>query len=171
MSVFAGCWGESVTAEEVVIGPGYIGSRLCELSGALDVSREVVDLLKLPQTLPQARIVYLMAGVNGTKACEDDRTSWRVNVDGTAELAWRYAAHRTHVVWLSSDMVEWGTGAYAEQKRATESLLRTHALAHRIAILRADRVTDENRDSLCKTLMLLGRKAAKGVHHWSGGAS
>lgn len=157
---------------ELIIGmDGFIGRHMCaRLPKAERTTRRnaalehahYFDLLK-QGPLPDADIVYLCAGINGTLTCANDpQRSWRVNVDGTIYVAEHYR-DLAHVVWVSSTTVEWLTEHYGRQKRAAESHLRTMPHA---GMARAGRVLSSNVNDLCDLLIAIGRERRRGVFLW-----
>lgn len=111
--------------------------------------------------LPYVNTVYLCAGVNGTAKCALDPVgSFRANVDGTVGVAKHYRdIEHGFVVWISSDIIEWGAGAYADQKRTTETILRTMP---NVGIIRPFRITDKNMDHFCSQMIEMGRDHIRG---------
>lgn len=158
---------------ELIIGmDGFIGRNLHRhLPDALVTTRRTNRLetakyfdLARPGPLPDADVVYLCAGVNGTLTCANDpQRSWRVNVDGTIHVA-EYYADKAFVVWISSTTVEWLTEHYGRQKRAAECHLRT--LSH-VGMVRAGRVLQSNVDDLCRLMIDIGRTKSRGVVLWN----
>jgi dTDP-4-dehydrorhamnose reductase len=157
---------------ELIIGQdGFIGRNLCRhLPDARRTTRrnaametaEYFDLAKRGP-LPDADIVYLCAGVNGTQICANDpQRSYRVNVDGTIYVAEHYRG-KAFVVWISSTTVEWLTEHYGRQKRIAECHLRM--LSH-VGVVRAGRVLQSNVDDLCKLMISMGRENRRGVVIW-----
>jgi hypothetical protein len=157
---------------ELVVGcQGYIGAKLMHLSGAEGASHgnpnyhpyHLVDLkYPLDPTPPQTEIAYICAGINGAQKCEGNAEAYRINVDGTVELAKHYTQQGTFVVWISSRSLEWSTSAYARQKQIAEAML--YPLG--VGIVRAGRVTADNVDDLCATLMEVGRGRIGGLTIW-----
>ena len=156
---------------EVIIGAdGFIGNHLAKhLPDAVKTTRRFsnqigdwpFDLVE-KGPLPEADIVYICAGVNGTLNCaRDPQGTFRINVDGTIYVAEHYKD--SHVVWISSTTVEWCQEAYAVQKRTTETVLRQ--MPH-VGIVRAGRVINQNVDSLCETLINMGRSRLHGIVIW-----
>jgi len=157
---------------ELIIGQdGFIGRNLCRhLPEAMCTTRRnaamerahYFDLAKCGP-LPDAEIVYLCAGINGTLTCASDpQRSYRVNVDGTIYVAEHYR-DKAFVVWISSTTVEWLTEHYGRQKRVAESHLRT--LPH-VGMVRAGRVLQSNVDDLCKIMISVGRNRRRGIVIW-----
>lgn len=155
---------------ELIIGmDGFIGRNLHQhLPDAIVTTRRSNRLetahyfdLARPGPLPDADIVYLCAGVNGTLTCaQDPQRSWRVNVDGTIYVA----EHSVFLVWISSTTVEWLNEHYGRQKRTAESHLR--ALPY-VGIVRAGRVLQSNVDDLCSLMIDIGRNRKRGVVLWN----
>lgn len=157
---------------ELIIGSdGYIGAALAKrLPQAILTSRRTSYLngphpfdMLAPGPLPDADIVYICAGVNGTLTCaRDPQGSWLTNVDGTMHVAERYRG-KAFVVWISSTTVEWLQDHYGQQKRAAEIMLRT--MPH-VGIVRAGRVVADNVDDLCQTMIRIGRAERKTLVRW-----
>lgn len=157
--------------KELVIGLGFIGTRLREMTNAEGATRgnpiyhphHVIDLLNVkPDTLPTADLVYITAGINGQAACEGNPKSWLTNCDGTISITREYTRRGSWVVWLSSSTVEWASSAYARQKAFTESVL----LNMDCSIIRPGRVTKENLEDLCTTIINAGRNKWPGITRW-----
>lgn len=151
---------------------GFIGKRLLELTGGEGTSRgnpiyhhhHVLDLKEFnSDTLPDADVVYICAGVNGAKNCEGNQEAHRTNVDGTIKLAKHYVGHGAFVVWVSSTTVEWANTSYARQKAMTETVLFN---VPNVGIVRAGRVLHSNVDDLCNVLMKVGRDGIEGLTLW-----
>lgn len=157
---------------ELIIGmDGFIGRHLCaRLPEAKRTSRRNAALedahyfdLLTQGPLPDADIVYLCAGINGTLTCANDpQRSYRINVDGTIYVAEHYR-DKAHVVWISSTTVEWMVEHYGRQKRTAENHLRT--LPH-VGMARAGRVLNSNVGNLCDLLIDIGRNKKRGVFLW-----
>lgn len=158
---------------ELIIGmDGFIGRNLCRhLPAAKRTTRRnaaletahYFDLLKRGP-LPDADIVYLCAGVNGTLTCaQDPQRSYRINVDGTIHIAEHYR-DKAFVVWISSTTVEWLNEHYGQQKRITETYLR--GLPH-VGMVRAGRVLQSNVDDLCSLMIAIGREQRRGIAIWN----
>lgn len=158
---------------ELVIGAdGFIGQRLQQLSKAEGTSRR--NPLFLPNSyyleldrfsdgdLPDADLIYLCAGINGAMKCEGNKDAFRVNVDSTIRIAQHYTP-KSFLVWISSMSSEWANTAYARQKAYAECALR---LMPNVGIVRAGRVTKDNLDDLCKTLIKVGREKIEGITLW-----
>jgi len=157
---------------ELIIGmDGFIGRNLCRhLPEAMVTTRRNsaleqafhFDMLR-QGPLPDADVVYLCAGVNGTLTCaQDPQRSYRTNVDGTIYVAEHYRDHG-FVVWISSTTVEWLNEHYGRQKRIAESHLRT--LPH-VGMVRAGRVLSSNVDDLCTIMIDIGRNRRRGIVIW-----
>ena len=166
---------------ELIIGmDGFIGRSLHKhLPGALVTTRRSNRLetahyfdLARPGPLPEADVVYLCAGVNGTLTCaQDPQRSWRVNVDGTIHVAEHYLelhgqpfVRQPFVVWISSTTVEWLNEHYGRQKRTAESHLRAMP---NVGIVRAGRVLGSNVDDLCRLMIDIGRDRRRGIVLWN----
>lgn len=156
--------------EIVIGGEGFIGSHLVEMLGTPIVTAHKLNHLDgrwpfdmlLGGRLPAGDIVYLCAGVNGALTCaRDPQTSFRTNVDGTINVANHYK--NSFVVWISSTTAEWCAEHYGQQKRITETVLRT--MPH-VGIVRAGRVTSQNVTDLCRTMIDIGRNKRAGVVLW-----
>ena len=120
--------------------------------------------LRFPVRVPDADVVYICAGANGAKACEGEQDSFLVNVDAPIDIARQVFARGGFTVWISSMSVEWfAGGAYQRQKLAAECVLRTMPS---VGIVRAGRVTKDNVDDLCETLIRVGRNRVSGVTRW-----
>jgi dTDP-4-dehydrorhamnose reductase len=132
---------------------------------AARLGRGALDLLAPPAAIAPADVVYLCAGVNGFQRCEQDRTAYRANVDGTLAVAALARRAGAFLVWVSSDCVEWSASAYARQKSLVEVYLMAAGGA---GIVRAARVTDANLDALCATLIRVGRGRLVGLTRWDG---
>ncbi len=159
---------------ELIVGAdGFIGKNLCRhLPNAARTSRRgasdtCIDFNMLEPALsdlPNADVVYLCAGVNGTLTCaREPQLSWRVNVDGTIWVA-DHIQPTSFLVWLSSTTVEWLDEDYGKQKRVAESYLR--ALPN-VGVVRAGRVLQSNVDDLCKLMINIGRERKRGVQLWN----
>ena len=166
--------------ELIIGGHGRIGSKMREhLPQAPWTTRrhdEVVnakigniwyfDLLKPEglQQFPQADVVYLCAGVDGTLTVANDfQRAYKTNVDGTIAVA-EFYRDKAHVVWLSSTTVYWMTEKYGEFKRLVELHLR--AMPH-VGIIRAGRVTADNIDDLCMLMIGMGRNRVNAIVPWN----
>lgn len=156
---------------EVVIGiDGFIGSAMAvKLPNAVHTThkpfhvdgRWPFDLLDFGP-LPSADVVYICAGFNGQKKCEGNPVSHHVNVDATIRLAKHYINEGAFPVWISSRSLEWCNSAYSRQKMFVESVF--HLLP--VGIVRAGRVTPDNLDDLCDTLIAVGRSKRCGLTVW-----
>ena len=114
--------------------------------------------------LPEAKTVYICAGVNGTLTCaQNPQQSYRVNVDGTIHIAEHYHG-KAFVVWISSTTVEWLTEHYGRQKHTTELALRG---APHIGIVRAGRVMQSNVDDLCALMVKIGTERKRCLVLWN----
>lgn len=149
-------------ADLIIGGDGFIGRNLCRhlpnaaittrRNGSLGQNAFYFDMEKRGP-LPDADIVYICAGVNGTLTCsQEPQRSYRVNVDGTIYIAEHYR-DRAFVVWISSTTVEWLTEHYGRQKHTAELYLR--AMPH-VGIVRAGRVMQSNVDELCTLMIRMG---------------
>jgi nucleoside-diphosphate-sugar epimerase len=155
---------------ELVIGAdGFIGSRLVEMCACVGTSRRPgTKHLHFDMSVPRAilipaDIVYVCAGANGAKRCEGNQDAFRVNVDAPIEIANEVAKAKGFMVWISSMSVEWLDGAYQRQKLAAEMVLRS--MPH-VGVVRAGRVTRDNRDDLCELLVAVGRNKVSGLTRW-----
>ena len=124
------------------------------------------DLLDDPSSLPQAHIVYIVAGVPSFAACEVGRVPWLVNVDGAINVATRF--RESLVVYVSSDCVEWaGNTALARQKAAAEAYMRTLAYS---AIIRPSKITKDTVGRFAKfmvhTALSVATGGKSGVFRW-----
>jgi dTDP-4-dehydrorhamnose reductase len=157
---------------ELIIGvDGFIGRNLYRhLPHAMTTTRRsnrlenshYCDLLR-PGPLPEADIIYLCAGINGTLTCaQDPQRAWRTNVDGPIWVAEHY--RESFVVWISSTTVEWLNEHYGRQKREAEAYLR--GMVH-VGIVRAGRVLQSNVDDLCKLMIDIGRDRKRGIVLWN----
>ncbi len=160
---------DSVTNRELVIGmDGYIGRHLCaRLPDAKRTTRREAGAgnthyfdLATQGPLPDADIVYVCAGVNGTETCaRDPQRNYRINVDGTIYVAEHYQ-DKAFVVWISSTTVEWLLDHYGQQKRIVENHLRT--LPH-VGMVRAGRIDHRNVEDLCSLMIDIGRTRRRGI--------
>lgn len=160
--------------KELIIGvDGFIGSKLSQLlPEAIQTSRRFSYLngpypfdLSECGPLPDADIVYLCAGVNGSLSCaQNPQETYRTNVDGTLYVAEFCKRKAAHLIWISSTTVEWCNEAYALQKRTTEQALRF--MPH-VGIVRAGRVTHQNVFDLAQEMIRIGRNKETGVHLWN----
>lgn len=159
--------------EELIIGmDGFIGRNLCQhLSEAGRTTRRnavletahYFDLVR-QGPLPNADVVYLCAGINGTLTCaQNPQHSWRVNVDGTIYVAEHYRSIGGFVVWISSTTVEWLDEHYGRQKRAAEAHLRTMP---NVGMVRAGRVLQSNVNDLCRLMISIGRERRRCIVLW-----
>lgn len=160
----------SAVGELVIGGDGFIGSCLVRLAYAVGTSRRKgrgephLDLLAIDEAkLPEARIVYLCAGVNGAMACEGSPQAYRVNVDAPIRLAQHYTRSGAFFVWISSTAVEWSGTAYARHKLTAETALR---LLPGVGIVRPGRVLASNVEDLCWTMIGIGRHRREGITLW-----
>lgn len=148
----------------MIIGLGFIGKELQEILKYPALTRKELDLLNFTvDQLPDAKEVYLCAGVNGGKACEGNSDAYKVNVDATIKIAKHYSAKGSFVVWISSTMVEWSDCAYARQKALSEIALQT---LPNVAVVRAGRVTKDNVKDLCLKMYEIASKKLEGLHLW-----
>ena len=158
---------------ELIVGQdGFIGRNLCRhLPDAVTTTRRnaametsfYFDLAKRGP-LPDADIVYICAGINGTLTCANDpQRSYRVNVDGTIYVAEHYR-DKAFVVWISSTTVEWLTEHYGRQKRTAENHLRT---LPQVGMVRAGRVLQSNVDDLCELMISIGRNRRREIVLWN----
>lgn len=157
--------------ELIIGGEGFIGRTLAtHVPDAIRTTHRAsylmgdwyFDLLE-KGPLPEADIVYICAGVNGTLNCaRHPQKTYRANVDGTLYIAEHYK-DKAHLVWLSSTTVEWCNEAYGLQKRTTENLLRF--MPH-VGIIRAGRVTNQNVDELCHLMVQIGHSRLHGITIW-----
>ena len=157
----------------VIGGDGLIGSAVrCELerqkanfaatSRKPDARLRFDLMLDAPAILPDAEIVYLIAGMPTFLACETDRNSWRVNVDGIIAAARRFPL--SFLVYVSSDAVEWcASTGLARQKAAVEAYL----LHREAAIVRPSRVVPHTAPLFAQFLVGLGNAAMPGVYRWT----
>ncbi len=161
---------------ELIIGmDGFCGRHLCErLPDAIRTTRRNAGL-DAPNThyfdlldqgpLPDADIVYICAGMNGTlTALNAPQICYRGNVDGTVYIAERYRDTGAFVVWIGSTTAEWQLEFYGRSKRYAEIILRT--MPH-VGIVRAGRVQHTNVDSLCSLMIDVGRNRRRGVFLWN----
>ena len=128
----------------IIGGRGLLGTALCNELGLRsipfkatcrrlpsmgEIKLDLTDLIidrQAAADLPLAEVVYLVAAKTGLGACEADRSSWIVNVDAPIALARVYEARRAHIVFISSDAVEYcGATAYARQKAQVEAYVQS----------------------------------------------
>ncbi|HET9285672.1 MAG TPA: NAD-dependent epimerase/dehydratase family protein [Candidatus Angelobacter sp.] len=155
--------------DNLVIGAtGFIGGNLAKHLPKIGTglwTRNDFDMLTKTGFLPQAHIIYLCAGVNGTLTCSTNpQETYRVNVDGTIYITEHYRIWGGFVVWISSTTVEWLSEDYGAQKRTTEQYLRQMP---NVAIVRAGRVDNSNVADLCTTMIDLGQKQRKTLVLWN----
>lgn len=125
----------------------------------LDLSRP------LPQKLPEAQTVYLVAAIHGPKRCEGNPEAYRVNVDAPIALAQHYSALGAFCVFVSTDAMEWVPAwAYAFQKAIAEASIR---LLPNTAIVRCGAISDQTREDCARRVVDIGLRKLKGIHHWS----
>ncbi len=123
--------------------------------------REECDLLNLPETLPYADTVYIVAAITKPLVCERMPESYRVNVDAPREIA--RMSLPANIVFLSSDAVENAIHtAYGMQKAHAEMRLQSVCAP---VIVRISKVTPERLGDLCNFLVGLCN-ARPGVYHW-----
>ena len=106
-------------------------------------------------------VIYLCAAHNGSKSCEGNQDSWRVNVDSPIDIALNCKS--SFIVWFSSLSIEWLDGAYQRQKRQTEAVLR---LMPNVSIIRPGRILNSNVEELVDLVLLVSRSKTKGVTRW-----
>ena len=148
----------------MIIGNGFIGKALSEILYSPILTRKDLDLLNFTkEQLPEAKQVFLCAGVNGAKACEGSSDAYKVNVDATIKIAKHYSSKGSFLVWISSTMVEWSDCAYARQKALSEIALLTMP---NVAVVRAGRVLKENVNDLCLTMYRIADTKSEGLHLW-----
>ena len=153
-----GIVGSAIKARLLKIG----ADAVCTTRSAEDGSMRFDLLIDSPAILPDADIVYLVAGIPNFLACETDRASYRVNVDAVIAIARRFPG--AFLVYVSSDAVEWcGATALARQKSAVEACL----LHREAAILRPARVTRENAAAFAELAVGIGAARMAGVYRWS----
>lgn len=125
------------------------------------------DLVSTPvNTLPDAKVVYIVAGMAGFAICQSDRESWLANVDGPIRIARRYSApgREAFLVYVSSEAVEFCGGTeLARQKAQVEAALALHP---EFAIVRPGRVTLPNAPEFAQFLIGIGMSRAPGLHRW-----
>lgn len=154
---------------ELIIGAsGFIGKALHRmLPDAICTSRKpgaehYLDLLDITE-MPECQVCYLCAGANGAKTCAGSQDAFRVNVDAPIAMAHEVGRSMQFLVYISSMSVEWNEGAYTRQKLAAEMVLRTMP---GVGIVRAGRVVQSNVDSLCETMIRVGRERINGITRW-----
>lgn len=148
----------------VIVGTsGFIGSSLLRVAKGMGKSvtgytRSEFDILK-DDFEGYPSVLYLMAAFNGFQKCEGNPLAYRTNVDGTIRMAKKAA----HMVWLSSDSVEWSNSAYSRQKQLTEMALQSIG---NTSIIRCGRVTKDNVDDLCRVILDRGSEQRPGLYLW-----
>lgn len=148
----------------VIVGTsGFVGSNLLRVAKAMgkDVAsfaRHEFDIVK-DNLKFFPKVLYLMAGCNGFQKCEGNHMAYRTNVDGTIRMAKKAA----HMVWLSSDSVEWADTAYARQKQLAEIGLQSIG---NTSIIRCARITKDNIDDLCRVILERGEEQRPGLYLW-----
>ena len=156
----------------IIGGHGLIGTavraeldRRCEDYGYTSRRGDArfLDLTKpIPDDLPDAGVVYLVAAMPGFATCEGNGHSWIVNVDAQIGIARQYR-DRSFVVYVSSDAVEWcGGTAYARQKAQVESYIN----AIEGAVVRPTRVPPDMAPALAAMLIDVGNGRKQGTHRW-----
>lgn len=156
--------------ELIIGGSGFIGGALRRhlppatlwTSHRHGVAPILLDLRDV-RFVPPGDVVYLCGGANGAKPCEGSQDAFRTNVDGPIEVARIVTARGGFMVWISSMSIEWGSMGYQRQKLAAESVLR---LMPSVGVVRAGRVTKDNLDDLCATLIRVGRERVTGLTRW-----
>ncbi len=114
------------------------------------------DLRHPNNNLPNAKLVYLFAGVTSIQACDDDPTATHaINVQGIASVAKQYVERGSHVIFPSTSLVFDGTHrtpgidhpirprtTYGKQKAEAERQLMTigHSGPGSVSIVRLSKV-------------------------------
>lgn len=164
----------------IIGGDGFIGSALRkrirghsnQVGGLVSTSRRYKDHLggilfdlRAPiQMLPDASIVYLVAGIAGFRGCEQPG-AYEVNVDGNLRVAHRFKD--AFVVFLSSEAVmSCPNTALGRMKSLTEIGLLSIMGYENLAVVRPPKVTSENVNELCAFLERVGNEKLYGVHAW-----
>ena len=159
---------------DLIIGTGLIGSALlARLPGSSLVDRKTLDLERPDLRLPEAPAgcspyawgtAYICAGVSGFEECEGNAQAYRVNVDGTLQVA-RTLIHRLQmfVVFISSRSIEWELrSAYSMHKALVEIALMSmgpHAIVRPTC-----KITSENVAEFCVKLAHIGTEKLEGIH-------
>jgi len=165
----------ATTIRALVIGEGMLGCALIDaLSEAghhvIGTSRDVLsdkfylNLIKeIPTNLPKTDVTYIVAALANYKACERDQDSWQINADSPVEIARRVTEEENSFpVFVSSDVVEWMSGAYARQKSYAE----LGVLMFGGAVVRPSKFTADNVSSLCHLMIRVGLDRKPGVYRW-----
>lgn len=155
----------------IVGGDGLIGGAVAHaLNGKSIASTRrdkpgaiFLDLLNPPETLPQADVAYLCAGVNGFKQCEGNCNAWRTNVDGVLAVAKTLNRQGSFLVYISTAAVEWSAEMYARQRAMVE--IGLNALCDP-AIIRPEKVTADNAAEFAAFVIAIGSGHRAGIHHW-----
>lgn len=155
--------------KELIIGAsGFIGGTLAGMvPGALISSSRRGNALLLDlrdvRDVPECDIAYICGGANGAKTCEGSTDAFRINVDGAIDVARIVSGRGGFAVYISSMTVEWAPTAYARQKLAAETALRT---MRGVGVVRSGRVVKDNVADLCETLIHVGRARVEGLTRW-----
>lgn len=162
----------------VVGGDGLLGRTL--VNALVDAEVDVIKTTRREQDiqgaifldlaapipeLPHRDVVFLVAAVASTIACEADRRgTWRVNVDAPLAIARRYVGE-ADIVFVSSDAVEFcGHMEYGRQKAHVEAAL---AFVPRTKIVRLSRITPETVGDAAEFIRLVGMSAGlEGLFRW-----
>ena len=155
----------------VVGGDSMIGKKLASYIGAASTTRRGKDGLfydlglSKPETLPNAKVIYLVASMTRFRDCEISPDAYAVNVDAQVAIAAYHS--KAHIVYLSSEAAEWANQtAYGAQKRACELSLLAVCGYSRLCVVRPRKVLPEAVDSLIVYLSHIGKNRSVGVHRW-----
>lgn len=149
----------------LVIGNGLIGGALAKrfhdipLSGTFALRGDFPTCM----TLRPQDCVFLCAGVSGYEACQGNREAYRVNVDGTIQLAQQVIRQGAFFVFLSTLAIEWGDGSdYTRHKAIVEIVL--HSMGPHAVIRPTHKITAANVADFVPMLADIGINRRAGVH-------
>lgn len=150
----------------VIGGTSFIGSHLLvhlrkHNAKTQFTTRHTLDLLNVPDELPQADVVYICAAMTRFVECEDSRFAYRCNVDAPTQIAQRCPGSR--IVYLSSEAVERAIHtAYGMHKALAEISLRQVCDP---IIVRLSKVGPTTVHDCCDFLWRLSAREP-GIYHW-----
>ena len=156
----------------VVGGDSQVGKKLAAYLHAPFTSRRTgaklsYDLeFSLPNALPKADVIYLVASMTKFRDCEMNPDAYRINVDAQVAIAAHFK--EAHIVYISSEAAQWpNQTAYGSQKRACEISLLAACGYDRLCVVRPTKIIPETIGSLCTYLVHLGDNRSCGVYRWS----
>ena len=109
-------------------------------------------------------IAFLCAGTKGFAENEGNRESFRSDVDGNIRLARHLLRHKTFVVFVSTDAVEWALHtAYARNRFMVELAIGAEP---NVAIFRPSKFDASNVAEVARVCAEVGLKRKEGLTRW-----